>query len=222
MKSILVPKPKSAAEKSASGAVSRAIGELSTSQRRRIKGLSTSVKIEEAKPGTSTFAAIATNPITFFTKQGSLKAKDLLGTARHEVAHHLLDASPSRDVNREHFTIAASRVSKSSTNLRQVDLVSRLSPSRRQQRRLKTRDLGLRKADRGLPIDRRSRTFEDRTAGKVPGPRTSVRQFSHPSFKRSQNRAVQSNPLTSQKTLARAREQARKSGIRVKRKGVDF
>ena len=198
----------SSSRRTASAAVNKAIAGLPPNQQSLVSDLKGGAVVARGKPG-SGLVAVASNPIKFFARGAGELRTDVDTTARHEVAHHLLDASrpaeTPRDVEREHFTIRTSRAVRSQTDLRQVTAIQRLSPSRRQQRALKTRGLGSLKFKRRLS-----------KVGKIS------LNDGHPRFSREQNRNVEASPRSSTSTVSRAREQARKSGIRVKRKGVDF
>lgn len=95
----------------ASAAVKTALGELSPSSRLRLRqrGLTSTrpLTTTEAQFGGVRGLAFATKPsITFsVNKQGKLETPDILGTARHEVAHFSLPGE--RGGGREHLALKA-------------------------------------------------------------------------------------------------------------------
>ncbi len=76
----------------------------------------------------------------------------------------------------------------------------------------------------GKPTAPGGRTVERQRAVAKVGSinRLIPKDVEHPRFEGKQNRKVRVNPRSSTSTVSRSKEQARKSGIRVKRKGIDF
>ncbi len=166
-------------EEQATAAVRQAIREASPSQQIILKsaGLKHEAQVREptfptiGKLEAGGVSARATNPISFFTKDGKLKSAGhphgTLGVARHEVGHFILNES----VDSEHFTMEkVTRVQRSARGLRSLNLASDLSPGRRQQRAVtrKVREVV------STPLERRSSRVKDRNAltqSLVPGPR---------------------------------------------------
>lgn len=104
----------------AARAISQSVSETTPSQQKQLKqgGFKPRPRLSTSDPA----PARATNPITFGVgKQGRIRTTNIVGAARHEVAHHL---------GAGHLAIRATGASETAVGLRQAPSAQRISPGR--------------------------------------------------------------------------------------------
>ncbi len=178
----------------ATKATRQAIAELPPHLKSRAAGVGSRPILKE----TTKFGALATFPnITFGVNRGRLINRgEVLGTARHEVAH-LLGASPS--VASGHVAFKAVK-SETPSEMTAQGVVSAV--------RAQQEPFGRRIQRAATQVTRRSRS-------SVASPRTAAPSFDTPHL-----RKVQQTGTPSQQS--RSRELGRRLGRRMRSRGVDF